>query len=89
MASFAIGDVHGNLQALDDLLQQLRREVAADDTVVFLGDYIDRGANSRRCIDRILEFRAASPAEVVTLMGNHEDWLLKTLRDFTCKRLLE
>ena len=62
VASWAIGDVHGNLPALDDLLQQVEREAGSEDTVIFLGDYIDRGPDSRRCIDRILELRGNSPA---------------------------
>jgi len=81
MATIAIGDVHGNRAALDDLLDRLVDEVEAADTVVFLGDYIDRGPDSKGCIDRILRFRAESPANVVTLIGNHEDWLLRTLSD--------
>ena len=47
MATFAIGDVHGNLEALDDLLSVLEPEIAAPDVIVFLGDYIDRGCQER------------------------------------------
>ena len=47
MSTIAIGDVHGNLAALDDLLNRITMEVSADDTVVFLGDYIDRGPDSK------------------------------------------
>lgn len=83
MSTIAIGDIHGNRDALDDLLDQLATRVDERDTVVFLGDYIDRGPDARGCIDRILEFRSTSPANVITLMGNHEDWLLKTIRDPT------
>jgi serine/threonine protein phosphatase 1 len=83
MATFAIGDVHGNYQALDDLLRRLTPEIAAGDVVVFLGDYIDRGSNTRACIDRILEFQGAIDAEVVGLCGNHDDWLLRTRRDYS------
>src|SRR5262249_508539 len=50
-------------------------------TVVFLGDYIDRGPDTRACVDAILQFRIDVPAEVVCLCGNHEDWMLRTLRD--------
>jgi serine/threonine protein phosphatase 1 len=46
MATIAVGDVHGNLQALNDVLDQLRDEAGPSDTVVFLGDYIDRGPDS-------------------------------------------
>ena len=81
MATIAIGDIHGYRRALDDLLHKLRPELGAGDTVVFLGDYIDRGPDSKGCIDSILEFRASTPASVVGLMGNHEDWMLKTMED--------
>lgn len=81
MPTIAIGDIHGNLAALNDLLGQLAPGLDERDTVVFLGDYIDRGPDSRGCIDRILEFRSTSVATVVTLIGNHEDWLLRTIQN--------
>ena len=81
VATIAVGDIHGHLAALNDLLSQLRGEVGAGDTVVFLGDYIDRGPDSKGCIDQILKFRDEISARVVTLMGNHEEWLLKALDD--------
>jgi serine/threonine protein phosphatase 1 len=81
MATIAIGDIHGNLAALNDLLGQLRGEVAAADTVVFLGDYIDRGPDTKGCVDAILEFQQTIPARVVYLRGNHEEWFLRTLHD--------
>jgi serine/threonine protein phosphatase 1 len=83
MATIAIGDIHGSLDALSDLLNQLRNELAPEDVVVFLGDYIDRGPDSRGCIDAILAFREERRADVVCLMGNHEDWLLRTASDYT------
>lgn len=81
MATVAIGDVHGNRPALDDLLARLEPELRSEDTVVFLGDYIDRGPDSRGCIDRILDLARDSSASIVTLVGNHEDWLMASLRD--------
>jgi serine/threonine protein phosphatase 1 len=81
MATIAIGDVHGNSAALDDLLRQLKGEVTRGDVVVFLGDYIDRGSNTKECVDRILALRHEMPGSVVCLCGNHDDWLLRTLRD--------
>jgi serine/threonine protein phosphatase 1 len=81
VATIAIGDVHGNRAALDDLLTRLDGQLEAADTVVFLGDYIDRGPDSKGCIDSILRFRAATRATVVALLGNHEDGLLRTLED--------
>jgi len=81
LATIAIGDIHGNLPALDDVLNQLRREVQTVDTVVFLGDYIDRGRDSKGCVDAILRFQREVDAEVMALMGNHEDWFLQTFHD--------
>ena len=81
VATIAIGDIHGEAVALGDLLCQLRDEIGPDDTVVFLGDYVDRGPDARACIDAILEFRSDVPSPVVCLCGNHEDWMLRTFRD--------
>jgi serine/threonine protein phosphatase 1 len=81
MSTIAIGDVHGNRAALDDLLTRIDGEAGAGDTVVFLGDYIDRGPDSKGVIDSILRFRADSPSTVVTLLGNHEAGLLQTFDD--------
>lgn len=81
MATIAVGDIHGNLPALADVLDQLRRELQPGDTVVFLGDYIDRGPDSKGCVDAILKFRSETDADVVPLIGNHEDWLLRTFHD--------
>jgi len=83
MGTIAIGDIHGNLRALEDLLNGISKEVGAEDTVVFLGDYIDRGPDSKGCIERIIAFQLDMKANVVPLLGNHEEWLLQTYRDYT------
>jgi serine/threonine protein phosphatase 1 len=83
MATFAIGDIHGHLGALERVIRLVEAEAEAADTVVFLGDYIDRGHRSADCIESILRFSRASPATVVALLGNHEDWLLRAHRDPT------
>jgi len=58
MPTYAIGDIHGNLRPLDDLLGQLVPELKPEDTLVFLGDYIDRGPDSRGCVERIVRLKA-------------------------------
>jgi serine/threonine protein phosphatase 1 len=68
---------------LDDLLNRISQEIAAEDTIVFLGDYIDRGPDSKGCIQRIIEFRRTVAGRVITLLGNHEQWLLRTYGDHT------
>jgi serine/threonine protein phosphatase 1 len=83
MATFAVGDIHGHDEALDEVLAKISVELDAGDTVVFLGDIIDRGPSPKRCIERILTFRSSTAARVVALLGNHEDWLLRTFRDHT------
>lgn len=83
MSVIAIGDLHGNLEALNSLLAQIVPEMRPDDTLVFLGDYIDRGPDAKGCIERILRLKRESIFPVVTLMGNHEQWMLRSLSDST------
>ena len=73
--TFAIGDIHGETAHLYKLLSCLPA-LTASDTIVFLGDYLDRGPNSREVIDYIRTFSSRTKAKVVALRGNHEDaWL--------------
>ncbi|MCA9586655.1 MAG: serine/threonine protein phosphatase [Myxococcales bacterium] len=72
---FAVGDVHGCADELRALLQQLPLGHGA--VVVFVGDYIDRGPDSRGVVDTILELK--DYCEVVCLRGNHEAMLLEFL----------
>ncbi len=74
--TFAVGDIHGDMVALKKLMGRLPK-LTKDDTVVFVGDYVDRGSDSRRVIDYVrTEYPASTPAKVVALRGNHEDgWL--------------
>lgn len=64
----AIGDVHGCLTALKTLLEHV--SPGPDDTVIMLGDYVDRGPDSKGVIDYLINW--PWPAEVVLLKGNHE-----------------
>jgi serine/threonine protein phosphatase 1 len=82
MGTIAVGDIRGNSAALDDLLGQLRGEVDKGDIVVFLGDYIDRGPNTKECVTAILQFQRDVTAKIVCLCGNHEDWFLRTRGDY-------
>jgi serine/threonine protein phosphatase 1 len=72
--TFVIGDIHGDRIALEALLPQL--PVEPDDTVVFLGDYVDRGPDSRGVVDRVRGFAREFAGKTVTLRGNREDaWM--------------
>ena len=73
--TFAIGDIHGDLVALATLFDRLP-PLVAEDTVVFLGDYIDRGPDSAGVVRWVRELSTRIPAKVVCLRGNHEDaWI--------------
>ncbi len=76
--TFSIGDIHGDLAALQILFSRLP-PLTAQDTVVFLGDYIDRGPDSAGVVAWIREFIKTSPARVICLRGNHEDAWLQVL----------
>ncbi len=74
--TFAIGDIHGDLEALRRMLKKLP-ELDAKDTLVFVGDYVDRGPQSRQVIDFLRkDLPRSTKAKLVLLRGNHEDgWL--------------
>jgi serine/threonine protein phosphatase 1 len=73
--TFAIGDIHGDLAHLERLLAGLP-PLDQDDTLVFLGDYLDRGPSSAQVVALLRALPQRTPARVVTLRGSHEDaWL--------------
>jgi len=84
---YAIGDVHGRLDLLDDLLSRidadLRGAPADSAALVLLGDLIDRGPDSAGVVERVRTLSAPGPGafagKVVTLLGNHEEMLLRVL----------
>src|SRR5215213_1097226 len=76
MRTFVVGDVHGRRAQLARLLDALPRDEAAD-TLVFLGDLIDRGPDAPGVVADVLELqRGANPDGVVVLRGNHEQMML-------------
>ncbi len=73
--TFAIGDIHGDLAALRALFERLPA-ISDSDTVVFLGDYVDRGPDSAGVVAWVRNFAETCPGKVVMLRGNHEDaWI--------------
>ena len=73
--TFAVGDVHGDLVHLSTLLARFP-PLDAEDTIVFLGDYVDRGPDSKGVVAAVRTLPEHTPAKVVALRGNHEDaWL--------------
>lgn len=73
--TFAFGDIHGSLRAFDKLLEVV--SPGSGDLVVTLGDYVDRGDNSKGVIDRLIELR--DRCQLVTIKGNHEEMMLDVI----------
>jgi len=77
---FVVGDIHGCLAELGALLNVIKVEqkLSQNDLLIFIGDYIDRGPESKGVIDLMLSIKAEFP-KTVFLKGNHEDMLLDYL----------
>jgi serine/threonine protein phosphatase 1 len=86
---YAIGDIHGRLDLFEALLEKIFADASGapcpgadrdDKVLVLLGDYVDRGPDSRGVIERLCHF--AEPGfEVIALLGNHEDVMMQFLSD--------
>jgi serine/threonine protein phosphatase 1 len=71
--TFAVGDIHGCLDKLSRLMAACEAHAGARPArYVFLGDYIDRGPQSRDVIELLMQRQAAQPGAIVCLRGNHE-----------------
>ena len=71
-----VADIHGCLAPLTRLLAKCRRYANGRPArFIFLGDYIDRGPDSRGVVELIMAMQAADPEGVIALAGNHEDFL--------------
>ena len=73
----AITDIHGELHKLNSLLSKI--DIQPDDIFVFMGDYIDRGPDSKGVVDRVLEW--SNHNECIYLIGSHEYALLHAKQD--------
>ena len=71
--TYVIGDIHGCLDQLKALMAKL--SLRKTDELLFIGDYIDRGPDSKGVVEYVLELRKQRPGKVTCLMGNHE-WML-------------
>lgn len=80
---YAVGDVHGRSDLLEDLLRQIERDFQsradANNILVFLGDLIDRGPSSAQVVERIRTYTHPN-VRTVALCGNHEEILIRILR---------
>ncbi|MEM9234283.1 MAG: metallophosphoesterase family protein [Pseudomonadota bacterium] len=75
----AVGDIHGRADLLERLLRRLEKKIAGrPHQTVFLGDYVDRGAESREVLNMLLGYQDRFP-DTVFLKGNHEQVMLDFL----------
>jgi len=81
---YAMGDVHGCRSMLAEMVTLIRADLAdhphPQPVILLVGDYVDRGPDSRGVIEDLIALRA-DPIETVFLLGNHDEYLLTYLRD--------
>jgi serine/threonine protein phosphatase 1 len=79
---YAVGDIHGRADLLDNLLQLIEKDCEGTCervSLIFVGDYIDRGPNSKEVVDRLLDL--PQRFSCIFLRGNHDQTLLNFLHD--------
>ncbi len=80
--TYAFGDIHGCLTQLEELVRLCETNAGESRMkFIFLGDYIDRGPNSRGVVEFLIRLQDSMPDHVVCLKGNHEDMLLAAVED--------
>lgn len=76
MRTFVIGDIHGGLKALIQLLNQL--EVKEEDTLIFLGDYVDGWSESAQVVELLITI--SKEINCIFIKGNHDVWCQNWLK---------
>lgn len=75
--TLVVGDIHGGLRAVHQIME--RAKVTSDDTLIFLGDYVDGWSESPQVIDFLLELKTTH--NCIFIRGNHDDLLLQWLSE--------
>lgn len=81
---FAVGDIHGCSRTFQKMVEVLQLSLA--DTLFLLGDYIDRGPDSKGVLDYLLQLLEAG-LNIYPLLGNHEEMLLNAVADPSARSL--
>ncbi|MCE8533784.1 serine/threonine protein phosphatase [Ruegeria pomeroyi] len=77
---YAVGDIHGQAEQLETALARIEADGGPDARIVFLGDYADRGPDSRAVLDRLIAGQSQG-RDWITLKGNHDRMFEMFLRD--------
>ena len=84
-ATYVVGDLHGRVDLLEPIFERIDLHIGAAEAdnpyLVFVGDYIDYGPNSRETLLRMKALTEEFPRNVICLMGSHERMLLDFLSD--------
>ncbi len=88
---YAVGDVHGRLDLLQEMAAKIRQDLeatpAAQSLEIYLGDYVDRGPQSRQVIDWLMD-APPSAERRICLMGNHEEMFLNAVAESASQEAL-
>lgn len=77
----AVGDIHGCFMQAEALVERIIGFDPAEDMLIFMGDYIDRGPQSREVVNYLTLLRDKHPSRIVLLKGNHEDMAYAALSE--------
>ena len=78
--TYALADLHGRFDLLEMALARITEHAEPRATVVTLGDYVDRGPDSRKIIERLMAGLGGDGWRLICLKGNHEDIMWQTCR---------
>lgn len=76
---YALADIHGYLDILKEAMKKV--ELSGDNKLIFLGDYIDGGPESKETLEYIFNLQKQYPTQVIALKGNHEEWFIDWLEN--------
>lgn len=76
-----VGDIHGDIKSLEFCVKRFFNEIHNGKSILFLGDYVDRGKNSVECAALVLKLKTMFPDKVYVLRGNHEIKRVKNKHD--------
>lgn len=81
MTTYVIADLHGRFDLLTDAISLIENDSPEGGTFIVLGDFVDRGPQSRNIIDLLMAGPSLPNWEWIVLQGNHEDIMLQALAD--------